>query len=495
MGKYLDQWMQTELPRLAQLMEPQPSTRVSGIIDRSRTAPAMPPAEGGGVPEVPTSWLSKPVARGRAISQPDGATTFPMPDRSRVNMVETDDRGMPLTFFPGDRPVSRLRSRQPEYMYPSTPETGYGMHAPDDTPPVSGTFGTPVNEASTFSPQAQRSRPKKQTIKNPDDVNSFSDLAGHDPDAIKRGTDVLVKQLGGEQGLNAAYQQATGNAPHPGMSREEKGQLLMEFGLRVLAHNNGQNTGLEAVGQAGAETLGIARKMKSDKLKEQQEIEQQALRKRLTEAQIKSAEKDKYELKTDKDGRMVRVNLTDGTSQVVLDEKGQPLMGNSSDSKEFAAEVDRNAYEAAFCEGLTGEAAKQCKQRALAFSKGGAPELAFPEYQRTQMAQRLMTMLEQPDNKRAKYRLADGSQKAWGDMDGDEKLQAASLLTDRWVEIAQGKLGKNVSAAPSKANNWGLTPEQQGQITEGKRAKLSNGAIVTRRNGQLVQIDEKGNPL
>ena len=46
---------------------------------------------------------------------------------------------------------------------------------------------------------------------------------------------------------------------------------------------------------------------------------------------------------------------------------GEPVKADPNSQKAYASEVDRSAYEAEFCEGLTGAAAGQCRKRALAY--------------------------------------------------------------------------------------------------------------------------------
>lgn len=467
MGRLIDQWMRDELPYLQSLLAP-------------------------------------PTRNEPGIQQPEGATTFPVSDRPNVYgkpLSEPDDMS-------GYRPTGT-------FAQPAPPTPTFGSVVPNDTQAPAETFsGQPQEQvadaSSTFqSPPYADSAPGGATPDQGTDTgpHSFHAIAQQNPGIIKRGVNLLMQHLGGEQGLDAAYQKLTGRPP-AGLSRQEKGTLLMEFGLRTLAHNDGLHTGLEAIGQAGAETIGSARKLREQnyKLLEDTERTQEAKKRgeaeqhlreiqgRLYEAQAKKAEQDKYQLKSDAQGRLIRIDMTTGASQVVLGEDGKPIMAGA-DSKQFASEIDRSAYEGAFCEGLTGDAAKQCRQRAVIFSKGGAPDLAFPEFQRTQIAQRLMTMLENPDNKRTKYRLPDGTMKAWADMDGDEKVRAADLLVDRWDALAKGKLGQKVTAAPSAENNFGLSEEQGKSIAEGKMAKLSNGTFVAKRNGKLIQVDKDGKPL
>jgi len=83
------------------------------------------------------------------------------------------------------------------------------------------------------------------------------------------------------QSIDGAYKQMMdqlGGRPDPSLSKQEKGMLLMEFGMRMMQHSSGrygygQDTGA-ALGAAGVETLGSMRNLQLQKLSRQQRYDQ-----------------------------------------------------------------------------------------------------------------------------------------------------------------------------------------------------------------------------
>lgn len=462
MGKYIEAWMQQELPRLQMI-------------------------------------LGQPKA-GTPIPQPEGANTFAQPDNTH-NIAIWDQQGNDARAryqpaFGGGEGVAPIPNVQPGDQGGAQPMPNtFGATPP--AAPMTGP-GQTMQQPNPDTTAPFQSRHKPTSI---DDINTLDDLMPAIPDhTIKKAYDTFEKQLGGPQGVDQHVYQLTQRDP-TALNKREKTELLIEFGLR-LAAGGGTGAGFGTnVAEAGLGTMGSSRQMRAAKgatYEKEQDREEKAreadLRSTLLKEQIEKTKGDKYQLKTDADGHLIRVDMNTGTSQKVLGADGQPVKGNA-DSKEFASQVDRAAYEGAYCEGLDGDALKACKQRALMFSKGGAPELAFPELTRVKVAERIMTMMENPDNKRTKYTLPGGQVKAYADMTGDEKLAAGNTLIDRWNDLAHNKLGERTTAKPASGNQWGLSKDDLDSIKEKERVTLNNGAILTRRNGKIVQVDAKGNPI
>lgn len=461
MGKYLETWMQTELPKLQSLLMPEPPRPTNGM------------------------------------QQPEGATTFAAPPPRPVQAQQTFGSPVP--------------SQQPQKPVPPTPTFGEPVDAAPQQPmpgpnsPFAPQQASGGGAAATFEEPFghERSIHAGAKPKDPKDIENVDDLMqALTPQQLEGAYTAASKQYGGAKGINGFIQRMTGNDPQ-GLSKREKTELMIEFGLRLASNSSADKHGGDigaAVADAGLGTIGSARQMKANKTATAERQADRAekareadLRATLLRAQTEKAKGDKFQLKTDSQGRLQRIDLNAGTAQVILGDDGAPLMANS-DAHEFASEVDRSAYESAYCEGLTGDDARACKQRALIFSKGGAPELAFPELSRVKIAERTQTMMENPDNKRVKYRMDDGTQKAYADMSGDEKVQAANLLVNRWVDIAHNKLGERTTAKPAPGNNWGLGKDDLESIKDNERVTLDNGTILTRRNGKVLQVDKQGNP-
>lgn len=114
--------------------------------------------------------------------------------------------------------------------------------------------------------------------------NSFRDLwAKQTADQRKQYIDKLQTHLDAtNQTINSAYDkmmQQLGGRPSTDISRSEKGMLLMEFGLHMMANSRGQQQGggggmgtnLAAnIGASGTETAGQYQQLRSSKLAQQQ---------------------------------------------------------------------------------------------------------------------------------------------------------------------------------------------------------------------------------
>ena len=420
-------------------------------------------------------------------------------------------RGPAQTFpisGPGAQSAPPLNVSGPTFVEPQPPIP----------PPVGATFENAPTPAPQAGPTPAFEQPQLQQIDvgqirrrrrrdiKPEDVKDFDDLmdAASD-DEIRAGIDVIEQQVGGPEGLRRAYSQVTGQPPDDRLTREDMGMLLMEFGLRTLAYNDQAAGSLGAVGRAGAETLGMARDIRQGKREAPARQQEAELKNRLLEAQIAKAEADPTEIRSDANGNLVLINKQSGSSQAILDAAGNPVT-EGQDAATFASQIDRQAYEAAFCEGMSGDEMRSCKQRALAFSKGGAAEIAFPELQRQNLVERLITRLEDSDNQSNRYTLPNGETKRWREMTPDEQLEVTNTLIDKYVSVIQSQptqTNQQTGAAvevPSWAGELGFTSDQLAQIPDQNRVPFTNqqGEVVgyvANRGEQYVRLGPDGQPV
>lgn len=97
--------------------------------------------------------------------------------------------------------------------------------------------------------------------------------------------DKLQKNLDStNQTIDTAYNQMMqqlGSRPQADLSKQDKGMLLMEFGLHMMAHSAGENTS-QAVGNAGTETMQSYKDLRGQRIATQQKYDQ--MQQQLTQA-------------------------------------------------------------------------------------------------------------------------------------------------------------------------------------------------------------------
>ncbi len=396
---------------------------------------------------------------------------------------------------------------------PTPPGTVPAEGLPGGTPPiVRPEEGAPAPEGAAAAPAAPgepRGRGKGGAqveeggeILQAGDVESPEDLmAAASDEEIKAGTDVVEQQLE-EQGssIDEAYAKVTGGPPDTRLSREEKGQLLMEFGLRMLAYSGQEGAEFEAIGRAGIETMGSARAMKEAKRTRPGEERKSQLETDLLEAQITRERGANNELVTDANGNMVSVNKATGAVTPILDAEGNPVTGET-DTKQFESQLNREAYRQYFID-TVGECDSACERGALAYSKGGAATVAFPELMRADQTDRVMKVFENPDNSSRKYPVpSTGETKRWKDMTEEEKFEVANGFVERRMRIMDtgGPGGPDAGGdhrpAPTGWKNFeaaGLTEEIARQIPPGQAVDHPDGGRITNRNGTLVRENDDG---
>ena len=143
-----------------------------------------------------------------------------------------------------------------------------------------------------------------------DDVKSTDDMfAAATPEQIEGGIKAMEGVLE-EQGtsLDEAYANMTGGPPDTRLTREEKGTLLMQFGLSILAQGPMEGEGLAAVGAAGLSTMQTAREMRQAKADAPAKERALRLEERKTESEIQRNEMQGKEIGTDSDGKLLIIN-------------------------------------------------------------------------------------------------------------------------------------------------------------------------------------------
>ena len=438
--------------------------------------------------------LADPQPAGPPIQQPSGATTFGLPQQPRP--------GAPMSFMaPGpvaQGPISRgVPGATPGIAPPSVlaPEQGMMKRTPltrtlpEEAGPPSELAGPPALAPEEEKKGGSKGMDFQQVMEDADDEEIEAAIGAMEESGVD---------------LDRAYAQATGRTPHPEMSRKEKGALLMEFGLRLLAHSDtGYGDTLGDIGRAGLETMGgmyqrraaegeTARKIaKERRLTAREEREQRSsrLRDALTRAQTRKAERENLKIETSADGNLMIVNVDTGTAKTVTDKEGKPVKADPSTQSLFASQVEKATYEGEFCAGLTGSELKACKQRATAYAKG-VREIAFPGVLRADVTDRVMKNLEHPDNRSRKYPVGPNRDlKRWKDMTFEEQEEVGNRLVDRQVSIIQQASGMQTTSPPAAGDKqFGLSSEQVASIPEGKTATLSNGKKVKKQGGKLVEV-------
>jgi hypothetical protein len=261
--------------------------------------------------------------------------------------------------------------------------------------------------------------------------------------------------------------------------------ILMEFGLSLMAQSGtGEGTLGGDIGIAGLTAFQGHQGRKAAQAKALADAEDKKLDRELKRAQIANAKKGSTTIKTDKNGNFVIIDEEGSAKPILMD--GEPVQ--AANEEMYATEVDRIAYEELECKGLTGDAMKACKRRALAYAKGGGAHVAFPELERADQTDRVMKNLEDPDKRSAKYHVPSaGIEKRWKDMTPDEQLEVAEGFVNRRIEIINRG---SVETGKTKAadETFGLSPSDIARIQPGKDYHLSNGKVITKRDGKIVEV-------
>lgn len=162
------------------------------------------------------------------------------------------------------------------------------------TPQQSALGGGGGDQGQPAAPAQSALEPKGQPDKGQGDDISFRKMwEAQDKETREKYLTQLqdhLKQT--DQSIDSAYKtmmQQLGGRPQTGLSKQEKGMLLMEFGLRMMANSRPEygksNTLGGAIGQSGVETLQSARALQTQKLGQQQAYDK--MQQQLTIAQGK----------------------------------------------------------------------------------------------------------------------------------------------------------------------------------------------------------------
>lgn len=163
----------------------------------------------------------------------------------------------------------------------SGPAQGPGQGAPPPgAPPAGHQFGV------LDKGKKDAGDPNSALASDTDKQTSFRDLWNkQSADQRKEYIDKLQKNLDAtNQTINTAYDQMMkqlGNRPQTNLSRQDKGMLLMEFGLHMMAHSAGENTS-QAIGNAGTETMQSYKDLRQQRIGTQQKYDQ--MQQQLTQA-------------------------------------------------------------------------------------------------------------------------------------------------------------------------------------------------------------------
>jgi len=422
----------------------------------------------------------------RGQPQPEGATTFPLPEQSPL-------QAQPIGA--GGSPTGPMASMPPE----GAVGPGPGAPAPS--------FDAPGQAPQPAMPPVQAQAQPDRTAEFDKGENSFAGMAEKaDPKSVNSAIDSMEKA---GTNIDEEYAKITGTEPEKSendptmkkkskdlkgkLTRQEKALILMEFGLSLMASSgSGEGTIAGDIGQAGMQAFGGHQRRETAKAKAATEAEEREQKRRLTEAQIKKAEEADTVVKADRDGNFIVVDQQSGESKPVLMD-GEPVQAANADK--FASEVDRMAYEGLECEGLKGSALKSCKRRALAYAKGGGANVAFPELERADQTDRVMKNLEDPDKASSRYRIpSTGQLKRWKLMTPDEQLEVAQGFVERRMEIINSG---SIETGSKKAGGFedpdgllsGMDSQARAGMVPGKIYTLSNKTKVRIRNGKVEQAN------
>lgn len=271
-------------------------------------------------------------------------------------------------------------------------ESGRGPYVPEQDPIVPrepGGTNDPEGGDDMGGPMAQ------QSALGGEGGYSFRKMWKDAPAAAKaKEVDKLEQSLKrGNQTIDQAYddlEKQLGTQPEKKrkLSREEKGMLLMEFGLNVLANNK---KGLGAIGEAGGKALKGYRELSEGPYEDYQRTKgavagaRAQSKVKLAEASALESIKQPKEMAGKLPGKFVGDDGyvyfydEDGKAKKALDEQGKPIKGQASEGggsagRSFESDSKYNRYMEIYGvdprtgEPLTGLALQQVKQDALDFA-------------------------------------------------------------------------------------------------------------------------------
>ena len=202
----------------------------------------------------------------------------------------------------------------PDTYRPQVPQQS-ALAAPQAQGPGSA---TPPGQAPTGPPQSALGAPQGDpgadgaSAQGKNQQMSFRDLFNGQPKDVRQ---KYVQQLQdhlkqADQTIDSAYKDMMdkmGGRPDKSLSKEQKGMLLMEFGLRLMEHSRGQygqtNQLGGAVGQAGTETMQSAKGMIASNTQNQQRYDQMQQQLAIAQGKEKAQLASRSALETGRDIR------------------------------------------------------------------------------------------------------------------------------------------------------------------------------------------------
>lgn len=445
MGRLLDEYIRTNVPALEQ-------------------AAAGGPGAAAGPPPGPP---------------PGGAQTFPVPQQPAI-------MGQPMG--PGGQPSGPMEVASPAFPPPDLP--------PSQVPRMLQTAPGPEQaapEGAAFGVEPQQQGPNME-----DGPDSFKTMVDDMPDEQVDAAIDAMEQSG--VNIDEEHAKVTGDTGEEGekgkkMSRREKGLILMEFGLNLMAQSGtGEGTIGGDIGKAGLAAFTGYRGREAARAKALTEAEDKKLERRKTEAEIEKLERGKTTIKTDRNGNMIIINEDTGETQPVMMD-GKPVQAGDQDRLDF--EVKKAAFIAAY--GTEIEDEEELERRAVAFANS-VRDVAFPELARADQARAIMRELNESRNSSQKFTV-DGKEVRWRNMSNEQKVKVATQMVDMAMAAIEGGVsttggGQGQTEGPPQniddVNAWytGLPEEQRGGIVEGQIYTLSNGMRVRKRNGKLEEVKD-----
>ncbi len=408
--------------------------------------------------------------------QPEGATTFPMAEPPPMQAQPIGPGGQPVGPMATMAGPGAAAQAQPSFdQTGATPKPAIPPAQGQEQPDRSGEFEAGPDSFAGMSNDADP--------KDIDAATKAMEEGGVDIDkeyAKVTGTEEEESEDDPE-GKNTGKATGKGTGKAKGLTRQEKALILMEFGLNLMAQSGtGEGTFAGDIGIAGEAALKGHVGRKAEKQKTLIEAEDRKLDRRLKEAQIVKAERPKRSIKT-VGGKLVIINEDTQQAEPILMD-GKPVDAENVDK--YASQVDREAYMRIVCEGMTGSAMKVCERRSLAYSKGGAAKVAFPELALAEQREEVMDFLQDPDNSSARYPIASrgGQRIRWRDMTQEERIELRDSLVDARTREP------NVTTDGGE-NNFGLTDEQVSKMEPKTKHQLTSGIWVAKRNGKLVKVE------
>ncbi len=418
---------------------------------------------------------------------PVGAPSFPPGAGAGEASAPPTEASFELPQLPGESP----EQHQAQYDRSVGQSFETGVPTELEAAPAPTFEGPEVGQVDP-STMPERGSVKPEDVKTPEDM-----FAAASPEELEGGIKALESVLE-EQGssLDEAYGNMTGGPPDTRLTREEKGTLLMQFGLSILAQNPMEGEGLAAVGAAGLSTMQTAREMRETKRTRPAEERQQQLEMDLTEAQIEAARRTNKEITTNKDGNMIIVDTETGRTITVTDAEGEPVAAGADSQRKFEREVSREMYRAVRCTGMDGAELERCETAALAYAAGGAgTTLAFPEIMDRENTEAALRVLLDDDARFTQHMIpSTGERKTISEMNGSERAEVVRETAKLWgLQVDE----EEEEGTPTGWNNQnvGMTREEARRVGPGQRIQHPDGGWVANRDGRLIRFDENNQEM